>query len=72
MGAGSIRQGLVSPGARLGGVGVMPTSLDTPTLKELISSNTYKYVAAGKTSSVPTLTIKQGNLYYIKVFLTLT
>ena len=37
MGAGSFRQGLANSGARLGGVGVMPTPLHTPTLKERIT-----------------------------------
>ena len=57
MGAGFFRQGLASPGARLSGVGVMPTPLHTPTLKKLISS---QHVEAGKTSSVSIPTIKQG------------
>ena len=57
MRAGSFRQGLASPGAKPGGVGVMPTLLHTPTLKELISSQL--------TSSVPTPTIKHElNIQY--------
>ena len=49
------------PGARLGGVGVMPTPLHTPTLKELISSQHLRISMgrAEKTSSVPTPTIKE-------------
>ena len=56
MGAGSFRQGLASPEARLGGVGVTSTPLRTPTLNELISS---QHTGAGKASSVPSPTIKQ-------------
>ena len=62
MGAGSFRQGLANLGARLEGVGVIPTPLHTPTLKELISSQHVQGGGAGKTSSVPIPTIKQEKL----------
>ena len=63
MGAGSFRQVLAILGARLGGgVGVMPTPLHTPTLKELISSQHVQGGRAGKASSVPIPTIKQEKL----------